>query len=223
MTNGRRRDCSAVAAVALCALCGVGYGLATGAGARLPVAPQLAGTAREYGAIVARNELVCATLIALPHLVGGRVRWISVASDATAAVVVFPAAWLAAVIATHRGGLALMPHAPLELFAVALACSWTWRHGSVSPRWCATLQRLSLVGGLLLVAGAVEVFATPHAGFCPGVTGAQYRGTTAPPGDSPRCGLQAFENDGLIERARATSTFITRRGHATFDYERRGG
>lgn len=155
-------DGAALAGALLCAAFGAAYGIATGAGAALPVAPQLHGTPAEFVAIAARNIAVCSALILASHVQPLRRRWPRNVIDVLAFLVLAPSTFTAAVVATHPNGPALLPHAPLELGAVALAASWWWRHHEIPPTVAATRRRLLLVTSGLLIAAALETFAVPH-------------------------------------------------------------
>ncbi len=156
------RDVAALAIAGTAALAGVVIGLATGLSAALPVAPQLRGTITELVAIAARNLTVCGTLILAPHVRLLRTRWPRNVVDVLAFVVLAPTTFTVAAIAAHPGGVAYLPHAPLELTAIALSASWWWRHNHASPSAGETAHRLLLVAGLLLLAAPLETFLVPH-------------------------------------------------------------
>lgn len=155
-------DKTALLASVLVFAAGLTAGTVWGVGAGLPVRPQLYGTPGEFGAIAARNIAVCAALILAAHLRVLRLRWASNAIDVLAAVVLLPTTLLVALIASHPGGARYLPHAPLELTAVAISGAWWWRHHNDPPSPDDSCRRLALVTALLLLAAALETFAVPH-------------------------------------------------------------
>jgi|LSQX01.2.fsa_nt_gb hypothetical protein len=157
-----RADTIALLAIAALTAAAYSYGHLTGHGARLPVAPQLHGTAAEFTAIAANNIAVCALLILAAHAAPLRTRWLSNTTDVLAAIVICPAAIQAGLIASHPDGPRLLPHAPLELAAVTLAAAWWWRHNQTPPARQQTALRLATVTAALLLAAAIETWAVPH-------------------------------------------------------------
>jgi hypothetical protein len=155
-------EVAALALAVAAAVAGVVIGLATGLSAALPVAPHLYGTTDELVAIAARNLSVCSALIFAPHARPLRTRWPRNVVDVLAFVVLVPTTFTVAAIAAHPGGLAYLPHAPLELTAIALSAAWWWRHHHAAPAPADTARRALLVAGLLLLAAPLETFLVPH-------------------------------------------------------------
>jgi hypothetical protein len=138
---------------------GIAYDLTSGLSAALPVGPQLHGTASEYVRIAGRNTTVCALLILAAHVPDLRSRWPRNVVDVAVALVLMPTTF---VIAGHRGGMAYLPDAQLELTAVALSAAWWWRHHQTPPDPAETRQRLTPVVLMLLIAAALETCLVPH-------------------------------------------------------------
>ena len=159
---GVSADAAAITAAIAVAALGLTYGLASGASAALPVQPRLHGTTRELVSIATRNIAVCGALVLAAHAAILRTRWPRNVIDVFAFVVLVPTSFLVAMIAGHPGGTAYLPHAPLELAAIALSAAWWWRHHKTPPDWLDTRGRLCLVTALLLLAALLETFLVPH-------------------------------------------------------------
>lgn len=155
-------DIAALALAGVAAIAGLVLGLATGLSAALPVAPHLRGSASELVSIAARNLAVCSALTLAPHVRPLRRRWPRNVVDVVAFVVLVPTTFTVAAIAAHPGGLRYLPHAPLELTAIALSAAWWWRHHQAPPALGDTSRRLLLVAALLLTAAPLETFLVPH-------------------------------------------------------------